>query len=270
MSLCRVISCVVGSGCLLWSFCSLSKYLLAFAMLHSVLQGQTCLLFQVSLDFLLFHSCPLWWKWHIFVVLVLEGLADLHRTVQLLLFGISAWGIDLHYCNIEWLDLETNWGQPVVSEIALMYYILDSFVDSEGYSVSSKGFLPTVVGIMVNWIKFAHPILFSSLIPKMSVFTLATSVWPLPVYLGLWMWHSGFLCSIALTASDLASITSHIHNCVLDTWTSPYGQYQNQIDYILCSQWWRSSIQSAKTRLGADCGSDHGYLLPSSHLSWRK
>ena len=215
MSLCRVISCVVGSGCLLWPFCSLGKYLLAFAMLHSVLQGQTCLLFQVSLDFLLFHSCPQRWKWHTFVVLVLEGLADLHRTVQLLLFGISAWGIDLDYCDIEWLDLETNWGQPVVSVIVPKYYILDSFVDSEGYSISSKGFLPTIVGIMVNWIKFARPILFSSLIPKMSVLTLATSVWPLPVYLSLWMRHSGFLCSIALIASDSTLTTGHIHNWVL-------------------------------------------------------
>ena len=41
------------------------------------------------------------------------------------------------------------------------------------------------------------------------------------------------------------------------TWTSPDGQHQNQIDYIPCSQRWRSSIQSAKTRLGADCGSGH-------------
>ena len=43
----------------------------------------------------------------------------------------------------------------------------------------------------------------------------------------------------------------------LYTWTSPNGQYRNQIDYIFCSQRWRSSIQSAKTRPGADCGSDH-------------
>ena len=41
------------------------------------------------------------------------------------------------------------------------------------------------------------------------------------------------------------------------TWTSPEGQYQNQIDYILCSQRWRNSIELAKTRPGADCGSDH-------------
>ena len=47
------------------------------------------------------------------------------------------------------------------------------------------------------------------------------------------------------------------HRRRLYTWTSPDGQHRNQIDYILCSQRWRSSIQSAKTRLGADCGSDH-------------
>ena len=43
----------------------------------------------------------------------------------------------------------------------------------------------------------------------------------------------------------------------LYTWTSPDGQYRNQIDYILFSQKWRRSIQSAKTRLGVNCGSDH-------------
>ena len=47
------------------------------------------------------------------------------------------------------------------------------------------------------------------------------------------------------------------HKRRLYTWTSPDGQRRNQIDYILCSQRWRSSIQLAKTRLGADCGSDH-------------
>ena len=47
----------------------------------------------------------------------------------------------------------------------------------------------------------------------------------------------------------------------LYTWTSPDGQHRNQIDYILCSQRWRSSIQLAKTRPGADCGSDHEHLI---------
>ena len=51
------------------------------------------------------------------------------------------------------------------------------------------------------------------------------------------------------------------HKRKLYTRTSPDGQYWNQIDYILCSKWWRSSIQSAKTRLGADCGLDHELLI---------
>ena len=59
MSMCRIFSCVVGKGCLLWPVCSLGKTLLAFALLHSVFQGQICLLLQVSPDFLLLHSSPL-------------------------------------------------------------------------------------------------------------------------------------------------------------------------------------------------------------------
>ena len=54
------------------------------------------------------------------------------------------------------------------------------------------------------------------------------------------------------------------------TWTSPDGQHQNQIDYILCSQRWRSSIQSAKTRTQADCGSDHELLIAKFRLKLRK
>ena len=54
------------------------------------------------------------------------------------------------------------------------------------------------------------------------------------------------------------------------TWTSPDSQHQNQIDYILCSQRWRSSIQSTKTRLGADCGSDHQLLIAKFRLKLKK
>ena len=60
------------------------------------------------------------------------------------------------------------------------------------------------------------------------------------------------------------------HKRWLYTWTSPDGQYQNQIDYILCSQRWRSCIQSAKTRLGADCGSDHQVLIAKFRLKLKK
>ena len=60
------------------------------------------------------------------------------------------------------------------------------------------------------------------------------------------------------------------HKRRLYTWTSPDGQHRNQIDNILCSQRWRSSIQSAKTRLGADCGSDHELLIDKFRLKLKQ
>ena len=64
-------------------------------------------------------------------------------------FSITGQGIDLDYCDIEWFALEMNRDHSVVFETASKYCILDSFVDHDGYSISSKGFLPTVVDIMV-------------------------------------------------------------------------------------------------------------------------
>ena len=55
----------------------------------------------------------------------------------------------MDYCDIEWFALETNRDHSVVSEIASKYCISDSLVDYDGYSISSKGFLPTVVAITV-------------------------------------------------------------------------------------------------------------------------
>ena len=60
------------------------------------------------------------------------------------------------------------------------------------------------------------------------------------------------------------------HQRRLYTWTSADGQHRNQIDYILCSQRWRSSIQSTKTRRGADCGSDHELLITKFRLKLKK
>ena len=51
----------------------------------------------------------------------------------------------------------------------------------------------------------------------------------------------------------------------LNTWTLPDGQYRNQIDYILCSK-----DGEAKTRLGADCGSDHELLIAKFRLKLKK
>ena len=60
------------------------------------------------------------------------------------------------------------------------------------------------------------------------------------------------------------------HKRRLYTWTSPDGQHRNQTDYTLCSQRWRSSIQSTKTRQGADCGSDHELLIAKFRLKLKK
>ena len=58
------------------------------------------------------------------------------------------------------------------------------------------------------------------------------------------------------------------HKRQLYTWTSPDGQFWNH--YILCSQRWRSSIQSAKTRPEADCGTDHELFISKFRLKLKK
>ena len=68
----------------------------------------------------------------------------------------------------------------------------------------------------------------------------------------------------------IASTFFQQHKRRLYSWTSLDGQHQNQIDCILCSQRWRSSIQSAKTRLGADCDSDHELLIAKFRLKLKK
>ena len=119
---------LLGDG-VFYDQCILLGKLLAFALLHSVLQGQICLLLQVFLDFLLVQSSPLKWKGHLLGLLVLEGVFGLHRTVQLQLLQCYWSGIDLVYCDIEWFTLETNTDHSVIFEIASKYCILGSFVE---------------------------------------------------------------------------------------------------------------------------------------------
>ena len=68
----------------------------------------------------------------------------------------------------------------------------------------------------------------------------------------------------------IASTLFQEHKRRLYTWTLPDSQHQNQTDYIICSQRWRSSIQSAKTRLRVDCGSDHEPLIAKFRLKLKK
>ena len=108
MSMCRVISCVVARGCLLWPVHSLGITLLAFALLHFVFQGQSCLLFQVSLDFLLLRSSPVWWKGNLF-------------------FHVSSW-MSLYFDHIYWFSLTNTpcmWQTPI-SSVFMNSVLLDS------------------------------------------------------------------------------------------------------------------------------------------------
>ena len=77
-------------------------------------------------------------------MLFLQGLLGLHRIVQLQLFSITGQGTDLDYCDIQWFALETNRDHSVVFETAPKYCILDSFVDYDSYSISSKGVLVVI------------------------------------------------------------------------------------------------------------------------------
>ena len=158
MSMCRVFSCVVGRECLLWPVHSRGKTLLAFALIHSVLQGQICLLLQVFLDFLptfAFQS-PIMKRTPFFWVLVLKGLVGLHRTAQLQLLQRYWLG---HRFGLPWywmVCLGNDQRSFCHFWDASKCCISDSFVDHDGHSISSEGFLPTVVDIMVIWVKFTH------------------------------------------------------------------------------------------------------------------
>ena len=143
-------------------------------------------------------------------------------------FGIDGRGIDLDYCDVKWLALEMNQNHSVIFEVVPRYCISDSFVDYEGYSISSKGFLLTVVDIMVIWIKFTHSGHFSLLIPKILMFILIISC----------LITSNFLCFTDVTFQVLMRYCSLKHWILLsspDTWTTSIISFFAQ---LLHSFWW--------------------------------
>ena len=81
----------------------------------------------------------------------------------------------MDYHDIDWFALEMNRDHSVVFEIASNYCISGSFVDYHGYSISSNGFLPTVIDIWSSELNSPIPVHFSSLIPRMLTFTIAVS-----------------------------------------------------------------------------------------------
>ena len=81
--------------------------------------------------------------------LIATGMMGLLPSNRDQLRVFTGWDIDLDYCDIEWFAFETNRDHSVVFEIASKYCISETFVDHDGYSISSKGFLSAVVDIMV-------------------------------------------------------------------------------------------------------------------------
>ena len=130
-------------------------------------------------------------------MLVLKGLVGLHRTAHFQLLQHYWLGHRLGLLRYWMVCLGNEQRYFVIFEIASRYCISDSFVDHDGSSISSKGFLPTVVD-MSSELNSPIPVRFSSLIPRMSMSTLPSPVWPLPICLDSWTWHSRFLCNTAL------------------------------------------------------------------------
>ena len=82
-------------------------------------------------------------------LLVLEAPVGLIEPFIFSFFSITGWGTDLDFSNIEWFALEMDRDHSAIFETASKYCISNSFVDYDSYSISSKGFLPTIVDIMV-------------------------------------------------------------------------------------------------------------------------
>ena len=135
------------------------KTLLAFVLIHFVFQDQTCLLFQVSLEFLLLHSNLLWWKGHLF------GFSSRKCCMS-----SKNWSTLTSYTQLQGHRLGLLWcwvvclGNKLRSFCHFLRFhpstAFQTFVDCEGCSISSKGFLTIVVDIMVILIKFAYSYLF--------------------------------------------------------------------------------------------------------------
>ena len=102
----------------------------SLCLLHFVLQGQTCLLLRVFLDFLLFIPVPYNEKYIFWGCQFQKILQVFIELFTFSFFSIPFWGTELDYCNIEWFAQEMNRYHFVVLEIAPNYCILDSFVDS--------------------------------------------------------------------------------------------------------------------------------------------
>ena len=154
MSWCRVISRVVGRGCLLWPVHSLGK---TVNLCHaSVCTPRPNLPVTPCISWLPTFAFQLPMMKRTIFSLLLLGLVGHHRIVQLKLLRHSWLGPRLVLLWYWMVCFDMNRDHSVIFEIAPKYFILNSFVAYEGYSISPKGFLPSLVDIMLIWIKFTH------------------------------------------------------------------------------------------------------------------
>ena len=182
MSTCRVFSCVVGRGCLLRPMCSLGKTLLAFALLHFVLQGQTCLLLQAALDFLLCIAVPCDEKDIFFRCQLQKVLQVFKEPLNFSFFSITGWGIDLAYYDTEWFALEMNRDHFVTLRLHPSTSFWTLLLTIRATQFHLRDSCPQQ---QIEWpseLNLPIPVHFGSLILKMSMFTLAiscliTSIW---------------------------------------------------------------------------------------------
>ena len=151
MSMCRVFSCVVGRGCVLLAklyqplpcFLLYSKAKFACYSRH-FLTSYFCIPIPYN-EKDIFFGCQFQKVLQVFI-----------EPFNFSFFSITGQGIDLDYHDIEWFALEMNRDHTVVFGAASKYCILDSFVDYDGYSISPKEFLPTLVDIIIICVKFTH------------------------------------------------------------------------------------------------------------------
>ena len=153
--MCIVISYVVWRGYFLWPVHSLGKTVSLCPALFCTPRPNLTVIPAISwLPTFVFQSPMM--KRTSFCGVSSRRSCGFTRPFNFILFCISAWGIDLDYFDIEWFALETNRDHFGIFETVYKYCILDCFVGFKGYSISSKGFLPTVVDIMVIWFKFTN------------------------------------------------------------------------------------------------------------------
>ena len=184
MSMCRVVSSVFGRRCLLWPVRSFVRTLLGICP-TSFCTPRSNLPITAGISWLpTFASQSPILKSISFLMIVLEGLVCLHRAIQLQLLWHSWLGHKLGLLN----SLFWKW-----TEISLSFLRLhpsnsyQTLVGYEGYSISSKGFLPTIVYIMVIWIKFSQfPSILVHWFQKCWCSLLPSPVWALTIYINSW------------------------------------------------------------------------------------